>query len=217
MSLTQRVFSDAFRDMQRAMAAFDQPFYNTARRSLLGSPASLFNGNTTAGGLFRYPATDMVETPESYELSAELPGYNKDNIKIELADSRTLVLSGTVNESKEIKPPTTTAATEEVNATTSTEGADTTATASEATTSDTSAANSEQQLTQKASSEVAKPTENNAPQWWVKERVSGSFTRSFAFPTPINSESIKASFDNGVLKVVIPKTAQDQAKQINIE
>ncbi|KAF1797491.1 HSP20-like chaperone [Mucor lusitanicus] len=186
MSLTQRVFSDAFRDMQRAMAAFDQPFYNTARRSLLGSPASLFNGNTTAGGLFRYPATDMVETPESYELSAELPGYNKDNIKIELADSRTLVLSGTVNESKEIKPPTTTAATEE-------------------------------QLTQKASSEVAKPTENNAPQWWVKERVSGSFTRSFAFPTPINSESIKASFDNGVLKVVIPKTAQDQAKQINIE
>ncbi|GAN00736.1 heat shock protein 30 [Mucor ambiguus] len=212
MSLTQRVFSDAFRDMQRAMAAFDQPFYNTARRSLLGSPASLFNGNTAAGGLFRYPATDMVETPESYELSAELPGYNKDNIKIELADSRTLVLSGTVNESKEIKPPT---ATEEVNATASTEDADTTTTASEAT-SDTSAANNEQQLTQKASSQVAKPTENS-PQWWVKERVSGSFTRSFAFPTPINSDNIKASFDNGVLKVVIPKTTQDQAKQINIE
>ncbi|CAO3629587.1 unnamed protein product [Mucor fragilis] len=213
MSLTQRVFSDAFRDMQRAMAALDQPLYNTARRSLLGSPASLFNGNTTAGGLFRYPATDMVETPETYELSAELPGYNKDNIKIELADSRTLVLSGSVNESKEIKPPTTTT-TEEANATASTEGADTTTTASE-TASDASAAN-EQQLTQKASSEVAKPTENS-PQWWVKERVSGSFTRSFAFPTPINSESIKASFDNGVLKVVIPKTAQDQAKQINIE
>ncbi|KAL9548272.1 hypothetical protein MBANPS3_005753 [Mucor bainieri] len=200
MSLTQRVFSDAFRDMQRAMAAFDQPFYNTARRSLLGSPASLFN--------------DMVETPESYELSAELPGCNKDNIKIELADSRTLVLSGTVNESKEIKPPTATE--EEVNTTASTEGADTTATTFEATKSDASAANNEQQLTQKASSEVAKPIENS-PQWWVKERVSGSFTRSFAFPTPINSESIKASFDNGVLKVVIPKTAQDQAKQINIE
>ncbi|KAL9559921.1 hypothetical protein PS6_000531 [Mucor atramentarius] len=194
MSLTQRLFSEAFRDMQRAMAAFDQPLYNTARRSLLGSPASLFNGNT-AGGLFRYPATDMVETPESYELSAELPGYNKDNIKIELADSRTLV-----------------------NATASTDSADAATTTSEATASETTAdaSTDEQQLTQKASSEVANPTENS-PQWWVKERVSGSFTRSFAFPTPINSESIKASFDNGILKIVIPKTAQDQAKQINIE
>ncbi|CAO0791247.1 unnamed protein product [Mucor circinelloides] len=213
MSLTQRLFSEAFRDMQRAMAAFDQPLYNTARRSLLGSPASLFNGNT-AGGLFRYPATDMVETPESYELSAELPGYNKDNIKIELADSRTLVLSGSVNEQKEIKPSSS----EEANATASTDSADAATTTSEATASETTAdaSTNEQQLTQKTSSEVAKPTENS-PQWWVKERVSGSFTRSFAFPTPINSESIKASFDNGVLKIVIPKTAQDQAKQINIE
>lgn len=214
MSLTQRVFTDAFRDMQRAMAAFEQPFYNTARRSLLGSPASLLNSNTTAGSLFRYPAADMIETPESYELSAELPGYDKNNIKIELADSHTLVLSGSVNEQKEIKPPTT----EQVDASTTTDRA--TETKSESTI-DADSTNSpgegeNQQLTNKVSSEVSKPSENS-PQWWVKERVSGSFSRSFAFPTPINTDSIKASFDNGVLKVVIPKTAQNQAKKINIE
>lgn len=213
MSLTQRVFTDAFRDMQRAMAAFEQPFYNTARRSLLGSPASLLNSNTAAGSLFRYPATDMVENPESYELSAELPGYNKDNIKIELADSHTLVLSGSVDEQKEIKPPTT----EQVDASTTDKATETKSEPTiDADSTNPPGEGENQQLTNKVSSEVSKPSENS-PQWWVKERVSGSFSRSFAFPTPINTDSIKASFDNGVLKVVIPKTAQNQAKQINIE
>ncbi|KAG2212875.1 hypothetical protein INT46_009667 [Mucor plumbeus] len=210
MSLTQRVFTDAFRDMQRAMAAFDQPFYNTARRSLLGSPASLLNSNTNAGALFRYPATDMVEHPESYELNAELPGYDKNNIKIELADSHTLILSGSVDEQKEIKPPIT----EQADASTTTDKGAETKSETIINTDPTEGEN--QQLTNKASSEVSKPSENS-PQWWVKERVSGSFSRSFAFPTPIDTDSIKASFDNGVLKVVIPKTTQNQAKQINIE
>ncbi|KAI8637719.1 HSP20-like chaperone [Parasitella parasitica] len=182
MSLTQRLFTDAFHDMQRVMAALDQPLYNSARRSLPRSTAS--NG---AGGLFRYPATDMVETPESYELNAELPGYDKNNIKIELADSQTLVLSGSVDEQKEIKPPTTNAE-----------------------------ADAEAEATAESTSAKEDPGENS-PQWWVKERVSGSFSRSFVFPTPINSENIKASFDNGVLKVVVPKTTQTQTKQISIE
>ncbi|CEP09936.1 hypothetical protein [Parasitella parasitica] len=199
MSLTQRLFTDAFRDMQRAMAALEQPLYNSARRSLLGN-----NANNGAGNLFRYPATDMAETPESYELNAELPGYDKNNIKIELADSRTLVLSGSVDEQKETKPPTITA----------------TDASADATSESTSAKeNQDQQIVSKASSsssQVAR-SDDNRPQYWVKERVSGSFSRSFVFPTPIKSENIKASFDNGILKVVIPKTTQDQAKQISID
>ncbi|CEP20198.1 hypothetical protein [Parasitella parasitica] len=204
MSLTQRLFTDAFRDMQRAMAVLEQPLYNSAHRSLLGN-----NANNGVGSLFCYPATDMVETPESYELNAELPGYDKNNIKIELADSRTLVLSGSVGKQKEIKSPTTTA-------TNNTE-ADVSADAASESTS--AKDNQDQHIVSKASSSSSQlaRSNGNSPRYWVKERVSGSFSRSFVFPTPINSEKIKASFDNGILKVVIPKTTQDQAKQINIE
>jgi HSP20 family protein len=191
MSLSQRLLSDAFRDMQRAMAVFEQPLYNTARL-LNNNRAPLING---AANMLKYPATDMVETPESYELSSELPGYDKKDIKIELADdNRTLVLSGSMNETKTSSAP---------------DNDEQTTTANE----------SQDQLVEKneQDSQVAKVNENQ--QWWVKERVSGSFTRSFAFPTHINADSIKASFDNGVLKVTVPKSQEtkDQAKHIPIE
>ncbi|OBZ90742.1 hypothetical protein A0J61_01197 [Choanephora cucurbitarum] len=35
----------------------------------------------------------MVECPDSFEVKVELTGFDKDKIKIELADSRTFVLS----------------------------------------------------------------------------------------------------------------------------
>jgi HSP20 family molecular chaperone IbpA len=164
MSLTQRVFSDAFRDMQRAMSVFDQSFFGSAPR--------FFDEGT------RYPTSDMVETPDSYNINAELPGYDKSNIKIELADSRTLVLSGSMSEQRETKS----------------EGQQ-------------EESNNEQQVVK----------QSDAPQYWVKERVMGSFSRSFAFPTPVNPDSIEASFENGVLKVSVPKITQDQARQITID
>lgn len=185
MSLSQRVFSDALRDMQRAMAVFDQPFFHNARRSLLNE--GLHSG-------YRYPASDMVETPNAYELSAELPGYTKDNIKIELADSRTLVLSGSMEEQHETKPSVT-------------EQKEDTTTKQEA----------GQELVHKDEKDQQLARQTEAPQYWVKERVSGSFSRSFSFPTPINPDTIKASFENGVLKVTIPKTTENQARQINID
>jgi HSP20 family molecular chaperone IbpA len=197
MSLNQRLFSDAFRDMQRTMAVFDQPLVNTVRL-LNNNRVPLLNGATN---LLKYPATDMVETPESYELSSELPGYNKKDIKIELAnDNRTLVLSGSVNETKTLSTPTTEAATVQ----------------SETPTTKTQPQQDELVTKNEQDNQVAKSNEN---QWWVKERVSGSFTRSFAFPTSINADSIKASFDNGVLKVIVPKTKEtkDEAKLIDIE
>ncbi|OBZ88382.1 heat shock protein, partial [Choanephora cucurbitarum] len=54
-------------------------------------------------------------------------------------------------------------------------------------------------------------------QWWMKERVQSSFSRSFSFPTPINAENIKASFNNGILEIVVPKTTEDQTKRIDIQ
>lgn len=199
MSLKHRLISDAFRDFQRALAVFDQPLYNTARL-INNNRVPLLNGTTN---VLKYPATDMVETQESYELISELPGYDKKDIKIELADdNRTLVLSGSTNETKTSTPPTTSTNTNE----------------EQYSTTDNEAKSQQDQMVEKKEkdSQVAKSDEN---QWWVQERVIGSFTRSFALPTPIDAESIKASFDNGVLKVVVPKTKEtkEQSKRIDIE
>lgn len=195
MSLSQRFFSEAFRDMQRAMTAFDQSFYNTARRSVIGSPSSLLNQNVFSGHLFRYPAADMVETSDSYELSAELPGYDKKNIKIELADnSRTLILSGSSeNEVQKEEAPIAAEAKEKA--------------------AEESAVTEAKEVDEKQEVVKAKDT----TQYLVKERVSGSFSRSFTFPNPIDPDTIKASFENGVLKVTIPKPTEAQVKKINIE
>lgn len=40
-----------------------------------------------------------------------------------------------------------------------------------------------------------------------RERRRGSFQRSFTLPDNVNHDAIKASFNNGVLRIVLPKTA----------
>jgi HSP20 family protein len=40
-----------------------------------------------------------------------------------------------------------------------------------------------------------------------RERQSGSFSRSFALPDDVSAAEIKASFKNGVLSVVLPKSS----------
>lgn len=44
----------------------------------------------------------------------------------------------------------------------------------------------------------------------------GSFTETYKFPTPI-SENIQAKYENGILNLTIPKSAQTKVKQIEIK
>lgn len=186
MSLSTRLFSEAFRDMQRAMSAFEHPALNSVG-PLLG---------TSLGETIRYPAADLVETKDGYELHADLPGYDKNNIKIELPDSQTLILSGSVNETR-------TSGNEEPQQ---------------------EEEKKDDKKNQSSSTEVAKKDNNNQvgqhnppSHFWVKERVSGAFSRTFRFPTPVKSDNIKASFKDGTLKVVVPKATEEQPKQISID
>lgn len=48
------------------------------------------------------------------------------------------------------------------------------------------------------------------------ERFYGRFHRSFTFPTAVNPDAINARFDNGVLKVSVPKAEQVKPRQIQI-
>ena len=48
------------------------------------------------------------------------------------------------------------------------------------------------------------------------ERFYGAFSRSFTLPSNANEEEIKASFDQGVLKVEIAKRDEPKAKAIQV-
>jgi HSP20 family protein len=50
----------------------------------------------------------------------------------------------------------------------------------------------------------------------IVERSYGSFARSFQLPSGINEEQIAADFNNGVLRVHIPKAALPQPRKIQI-
>lgn len=71
MATGQRLFIDAFRDMQRAVKTYQDA---------------------------NYPPTDVIEHHDNFTLEAELPGYTKKNIKINMVDTHTLVLSGSIDD-----------------------------------------------------------------------------------------------------------------------
>jgi HSP20 family protein len=48
------------------------------------------------------------------------------------------------------------------------------------------------------------------------ERSYGRFVRSFALPTTLDPENVNAQFENGILKVTIPKKEEARPKQIKI-
>ena len=48
------------------------------------------------------------------------------------------------------------------------------------------------------------------------ERQYGSFTRTFNLPQTVDSESVSATYDKGVLKISLPKKAEAKPKQIKV-
>jgi len=49
------------------------------------------------------------------------------------------------------------------------------------------------------------------------ERNYGSFMRSFTLYVPVKSDEIKASFQNGLLTVIVPKAESRPAKKIKVK
>ncbi|KAI8364985.1 HSP20-like chaperone [Choanephora cucurbitarum] len=188
MAVSHRLFSDALRDIQNAMAVFDQPFFSSP---LLNEGfASNFGKLTRQSDSFVYsPATDVVEKPDAYELYAEIPGYEKKDIKIEVNDGRTLVLTG--SKQKQTDQKAESEKKQETNG------------------------SQEQQVIREPEEKDTQAAAN--PKWWINERIGGSFSRSFTFPDQIDIEQVKASYENGVLKVIIPKVANRQSRLVDID
>jgi HSP20 family protein len=48
------------------------------------------------------------------------------------------------------------------------------------------------------------------------ERQYGSFTRTFTLPQTVDTETVSATYDKGVLKIALPKKAEAKPKQIKV-
>ena len=68
---------------------------------------------------------------------------------------------------------------------------------------------------------IAGEVENNEniekEQYHLRERRYGSFTRSVKFPVLVNSDSVEAKYDKGVLTLDIPKAEEVKPKRIAIK
>jgi HSP20 family protein len=62
-----------------------------------------------------------------------------------------------------------------------------------------------------------KKTEVDEKNYYRKEVRSGSFHRAVALPTGVNSEKVVAEFENGVLKITLPKEERVKPKAIEVK
>lgn len=53
--------------------------------------------------------------------------------------------------------------------------------------------------------------------YYRRERMTGSFNRTITLPDPVDPDSVKAEYTNGVLKVTMSKAEEAKAKKIQIK
>lgn len=64
--------------------------------------------------------------------------------------------------------------------------------------------------------EKTEEKEEKRKDYHISERRYGAFERSFQLPQGVDSDKVEASFKNGVLKIMLPKTAEAQKAEKNI-
>ena len=50
-----------------------------------------------------------------------------------------------------------------------------------------------------------------------RERATGAFGRSIRLPYPVASNEVRASFENGILEVRLPRADEDRPKRIDVQ
>lgn len=135
------------------------------------------------------PRFDVRESKDAYHLDGELPGIDQKDIEIEFSDPHTMIVKGHSTRSYEHSS----ADDDDVDGKTV------------ATTNSTRDATVKDKNNDDNAAQDDKSTSKPQYKYWVSERSSGSFHRTFNFPAEVNQDAVKASMKNGVLAVHIPK------------
>jgi HSP20 family protein len=169
---------------------------------------------------FFAPRFDLKEVKDAYHLEGELPGFDQKDISIEFTDEHTLVVSGRVEIEREegTRPKAALEAPKEKPAIKETPHRATVEDEEGAATSSSPTDEATELVKQSSSSEQDKQQQQEPEHtYWVSERTSGSFTRSFSFPARVDQDGVKASLKNGILTVAVPKAAAPESRKIAIE
>jgi HSP20 family protein len=60
-------------------------------------------------------------------------------------------------------------------------------------------------------------TEDREQNWHHVERTYGTFERTFHLTNAVDPASVKASFENGILRILLPKAEESRPREIRIE
>lgn len=198
MSIVPRIFQSLDRDLARAFRSFERdPFFRSATANWPATLSPATDRQSLIGPTQQrsiVPDVDVSETKDSFVVEAEVPGFPKDKISIEFKDD-TLILRGKFEtERTEGQPPAQEFGGEQ------------------------------QESARKPLGNTMAEAASAQPErkYWSVERQVGSFERSFAFPpSKVDTENIKASFQDGLLTVTLPKFREEleekAAKKIAIE
>lgn len=165
------------------------------------------------------PKFDVKENKENYELHGELPGIEQKNVQIEFTDPQTLTIKGRTEHSREEGTRPTGLIGEAAEQGKITEGEGENGAYHKPSVED-EGSETQVQKSNNSSAEVSNQqhkTNNNTSRYWVSERSVGEFARTFAFPTRIDQDNVKASLKDGILSIVIPKAAAPVSRRIQIE
>lgn len=61
------------------------------------------------------------------------------------------------------------------------------------------------------------PQTGDDVQWHRHERWHGDFSRSLQLPFKIDSDNVEATYEDGVLRVTLPRAEEDQPRQISVK
>jgi HSP20 family protein len=176
-------------DTPELMAGLD-PLTNRLARLMDESFALASRSGTNGGshGMGWVPGVDVEETEEAVILTADLPGFDPDQVEIQV-ENQILTLSGSRESVREEPARSGEVGEESVHREAASGGTPPEQAASEA----------------------------DAPRrFHLRERRWGSFSRSFTLPRTVRADEITASFDRGVLTVHMPKSAEARSRKIQI-
>ncbi len=69
----------------------------------------------------------------------------------------------------------------------------------------------------KVSGDFEEKEEDKEKNYWKKEIRRGSFKRAIRLPAEVDEEKVDANYQNGILKVVLPKTKPKKKKEKEIK
>jgi HSP20 family protein len=64
--------------------------------------------------------------------------------------------------------------------------------------------------------EVTDTSDREGENWLVRERRYGRFERSIVLPSPVNADNVNAEYEDGILRMTLPKSEGERPKSIKV-